>query len=81
MTTFLRFADLKDRGIVSNWVTLRNWIKKQGFPAGRMLGPNTRVWTEEEINAFLETRPAARAKPAPKRERNAKGTEESTTNA
>ena len=39
----LRFSDLKQRNIVTNWVTLRNWIDHQGFPPGRMAGPNTRT--------------------------------------
>lgn len=56
MTTFVRFADLKARGIVNNWVTLRNWIATQGFPPGVKLGPNTRAWTEEEIETWLASR-------------------------
>lgn len=61
MKRFLRFADLKQAGIVSNWVTLRNWIENEGFPPGRLLGPNTRAWTDEEIAEYLNSRPAARA--------------------
>ena len=53
----LRFRDLKDRRIVSNHVTLGRWIAKEGFPPGRMLGPNTRVWRESEIEAWLDSRP------------------------
>ena len=58
--TILRFSDLKARGIVHNWVTLEIWVAKQGFPPGRYLGPNTRAWTEAEINEWLESRPSAR---------------------
>ncbi|HET7448442.1 MAG TPA: AlpA family phage regulatory protein [Methyloceanibacter sp.] len=54
---YLRFADLKARGIVGNWQTLQRWIREQGFPAGRMLGPNTRAWSEEEVQAWLDARP------------------------
>ena len=54
---FLRFRDLKDRRIVSNHVTLGRWIANQGFPSGFMLGPNTRVWREAEIDAWLQSRP------------------------
>ena len=54
---FLRFRDLKDRRIVSNHVTLGRWIANQGFPSGFMLGPNTRVWRESEIDAWLKSRP------------------------
>ena len=57
MSALLRFRDLKDRKIVTNHVTLGRWIAKEGFPPGRMLGPNTRVWREDEINAWLDSRP------------------------
>jgi hypothetical protein len=40
----LRYRDLKARGVVNNWPTLRNLIAKSGFPPGRLLGPQTRVW-------------------------------------
>ena len=55
--TILRFSDLRARGLVSNWVTLRRWIQHQGFPPGRKLGPNTRVWTGDEISEWLADRP------------------------
>ncbi len=56
MTVFLRFPDLKARGIVNNWMTLRRWIEREGFPAGVKLGPNTRAWSESEIEAWLAER-------------------------
>ncbi len=59
--TLLRFSDLKARGIVSNWVTLRNWVEKEGFPPGVKLGPNTRAWPADEIEAWLARRPVATA--------------------
>jgi predicted DNA-binding transcriptional regulator AlpA len=59
MTLLLRFSDLKARGVVRNWVTLRNWIESQGFPPGRKLGPNTRAWTADEVEAWLAIRPRA----------------------
>ena len=43
---FLRFRDLKARGIVNNWPTLKRWVADLGFPSGRYLGPGTRVWLE-----------------------------------
>ena len=55
--TLLRFADLKQRQIVFNHVTLKRWIEREGFPPGCMLGPNTRVWRESEIEACLDSRP------------------------
>jgi|HubBroStandDraft_3_1064219.scaffolds.fasta_scaffold1049235_1 hypothetical protein len=56
---WLRFADLKGRGVVNSWPALKLKIKKQGFPAGRMLGPNTRAWTEEEVVEWEDSRPIA----------------------
>jgi hypothetical protein len=64
MTIYLRFRDLKIRGIVNNWPTLKNRVKKHGFPPGRLIGPNTRAWTDEEINAYIASCPTA-PKPAP----------------
>jgi Prophage CP4-57 regulatory protein (AlpA) len=53
----IRFSDLKQRGIVNNHVTLQRWIEREGFPPGMMLGPNTRVWRESEIEQWLTSRP------------------------
>jgi hypothetical protein len=60
-----RFRDLKEAGIVKNWVTLKRWIEKHGFPPGRLLGPNTRVWTEAEIEAWFLSRPEGWEGPPP----------------
>jgi hypothetical protein len=57
---------LKARGVVNNWPTLVNRINKYGFPPGRLIGPNARAWTEEEVEAWIAARPVAR-KPAPGR--------------
>jgi hypothetical protein len=62
--SLLRFSDLKERGLVQNWVTLARWIEHQGFPPGKKLGPNIRVWTEEEIDAWFASRPTAKKKEA-----------------
>jgi predicted DNA-binding transcriptional regulator AlpA len=56
---FLRFDDLRRRQIVNNRMTLSRWINVLGFPPGTKLGPNTRVWTESEIAAWLASRPKA----------------------
>jgi predicted DNA-binding transcriptional regulator AlpA len=53
----IRFADLKAAGIVRNRVTLARWQQLHGFPLGRLLGPNTRTWSPEEIQAWLASRP------------------------
>jgi hypothetical protein len=52
----LRFADLKRRKIINNWPTLLRWIEREGFPAGFYLGPNSRAWFEDEIDAWLDER-------------------------
>jgi hypothetical protein len=56
---FLRYSDLHERGIVNNRVTLSNWIRGQGFPPGLLLGPNSRVWPEQEVEDWLSSRPSA----------------------
>lgn len=58
---YLSFADLRAAGIVGNRMTLSRWIKTQGFPPGVLIGPNTRRWPVEEIEAWLESRRAASA--------------------
>ncbi len=55
----LRFKDLRQRKVVDNRPTLARWIEREGFPPGRMLGPNTRVWTEAEIEEWIASRPVA----------------------
>lgn len=59
MIKLVRFRDLKERGIANSWAQLRNLQTDHGFPLGRMLGPNTRVWTEEEIDDWIAARPVA----------------------
>ena len=58
MVTRWRFCDLRSQGIISNRTTLRNRIRRDGFPAGKMTGPNERTWSPEEIFEWIETRPA-----------------------
>jgi hypothetical protein len=61
---FLKFKDLKDRGIVTNWPTLLRWIADEGFPAGVKLGPNVRAWREDEVEAWLANRPSGKGRAA-----------------
>jgi hypothetical protein len=58
MTVLLRFADLQSRGVVANWPTLRRWVEREGFPPGKRLAANTRVWTEAEIEEWIASRPS-----------------------
>ena len=61
MSKLLRFRHLKERGIVDNRTTLGRWIKRHGFPPGILIGPNSRAWPEEEIEAWLAERARASA--------------------
>jgi hypothetical protein len=63
----LRFSDLCTANIVRNRTTLRNWIEKEGFPQGRLDGPNTRTWGETEISDWQAKRPVE-PKPTPQPE-------------
>ncbi|WP_420564158.1 helix-turn-helix transcriptional regulator [Thalassobaculum sp.] len=58
-TRFIRFADLVERGIVSNRQTLGRWIRHHGFPRGVRLGPNTTAWVESDVDDWLEGRTAS----------------------
>lgn len=53
MTKLLRYSDLVERGLFNNRATLYRWIKEGRFPPGRMWGPNTRTWTEDEVEAAI----------------------------
>jgi hypothetical protein len=55
--TIVRFAGLKQRGIVNSWAQLARLQELHGFPAGRLIGPNTRTWTLEEVAEWYSTRP------------------------
>ncbi len=36
---------------------LRNWIKRQGFPAPRYANQNTPLWLIEDVQAWFGSRP------------------------
>jgi len=54
----LRYAELKALGIAANRPSLQNLISNEGFPPGRRLGANTRVWDSGEVEAWLAARPS-----------------------
>jgi hypothetical protein len=64
LPTFVRFADLKKRGIVDSIPQLRSLQAREGFPTGRRLSANVRAWTVDEIQDWLKTRDSS---PAPLR--------------
>jgi hypothetical protein len=57
LPTLVRFEDLRQRGIVTTWQGLRHLQAHAGFPLGRLLGPASRAWTTDEVNAWLASRP------------------------
>jgi hypothetical protein len=59
MAKYLRFTDLKARGIVNSRPALKHRILYFGFPPGRLIGPNTRAWTEAEVDEWIARQPTA----------------------
>ncbi len=51
MKKWYRYHDLVAMGLVNNRTTLHRWINAGLFPKGRMLGPNTRAWSADELAA------------------------------
>ena len=62
-TNLLRMPDLKARGIVNSWPMLKRRIEHDNFPPGRMIGPNSRAWTEDEVEDWIASRPTAGPEP------------------
>jgi hypothetical protein len=62
---FVRFRNLREAGIVFSWEQLSQLIDRYGFPQGRLLSPNTRVWELHEVRQWLESRPVERKVIAP----------------
>ena len=52
----MRFTDLKQAQIVTNWPQLGRLIKGHGFPPGYLISPGARVWDPGDIEAWLQTR-------------------------
>lgn len=55
----LRFADLRERGVVRNWPQLKRLVDSAGFPPGYHLSPGTRVWDADVVESWLDQRRAA----------------------
>jgi predicted DNA-binding transcriptional regulator AlpA len=53
----LRFKDLQRLNVAKSWPQLRYMQKHYGFPAGILLGANTRAWSAREVKEWLEVRP------------------------
>ena len=65
MQRYIRYSELIARGIVNNRQTLSRWMRDLGFPASIALGPRTRVWSEDAINTWIESRRAFKASAIP----------------
>ena len=48
-----RFSDLKARGLVNSRAQLKLMVELYGFPPGKMLTPNARVWVADEVDCVL----------------------------
>jgi hypothetical protein len=58
LPALVRFKGLLERGIVESYQGLRHLIKTEGFPPGFLLGPSSRAWRIDEVNAWLASRPS-----------------------
>jgi len=57
---WIRYPDLVARGVVNSRMTLKRLIDSQDFPPGVLITPNARAWNEDEVDAWIAARPAAR---------------------
>ena len=55
----IRFRELKERGIVNNRPSLKNLQEQRGFPLGKLTGANSRTWTEDEVDEWVDSQPEA----------------------
>ena len=62
-TKLLRFADLKDANIVTNWPQLGRLIEQHGFPAGYHLSPGCRVFDADKVEG-LARKPSHSGRPS-----------------
>jgi predicted DNA-binding transcriptional regulator AlpA len=60
MKRFLRYKHLEEAGIVNSRPSLNYKIKHDNFPAGVLLGPNTRAWPADEVEAWIASRPVGK---------------------
>jgi hypothetical protein len=63
LPTYLRFRDLKARGIANSWPYLKSLIEDHGFPPGKLVSPQIRLWDENSVSAWIESRPVEPAPP------------------
>ncbi len=56
----IRYNDLVAKGVVNSRMTLKRLIDFQDFPPGVLITPNARAWNEDDVDAWIASRPAAR---------------------
>ena len=56
LPNFIRFNDPKGVRHRQEPPQLENLKRNEGFPPGRLLSPNVRAWTEEEIHRVARIR-------------------------
>jgi hypothetical protein len=57
MMKLWRFKNLKAAGIVGSRMTLKRLIESGRLSPGRLITPNARSWTDEEVEALIATSP------------------------
>jgi prophage regulatory protein len=57
---FLRFANLREKGITFSRVHIGRLVKARQFPKPVPLGSNSVAWIEAEVDAWIASRVAAR---------------------
>jgi predicted DNA-binding transcriptional regulator AlpA len=60
MKALLDFEGICELQIASSWSTLNRRIANEGFPPGRLIG-RRRFWKAEDVSAWFDTRPTAKA--------------------
>jgi hypothetical protein len=54
------YADLEADNIVRSRMTLKRLIDTGRLAPGRLISPNRRAWTDEEVEALIASSPVAR---------------------
>ena len=69
----IRYPDLVEKGVVKSRMTLHRLIRDEGFPPGVLVSPNSRAWIEEEVDAWVMSRPSAKKEQPPTLRKSAAG--------
>jgi hypothetical protein len=68
LTKFWKYKDLKEAGIVGSPMTLKRLIDTGRLAPGRLVTPNSRIWTDEEVQALIDGSPTGRKPSYPRRQ-------------